>query len=241
MYEPVLIAVTYNNVPFDDRLRPAWGFSCLIQGVGKTILFDTGGSGSRLIENMERLGLDPGEIEIVFLSHDHADHTGGLKDILGRNRNVDVFLLPSFSGRVHALAEALARRVVRDEKPARICEDAWSTGEMGRGIREQSMLLETAEGLVIVTGCAHPGILEIVWRAKKILNRPVHLVMGGFHLAGCRDREMSEIIEGFREMGIRKVGPSHCTGDLPIARFRKAWGLDFCELGLGGRIEIPNG
>jgi len=82
----------YNNVPFDHRLKPAWGFSCLIQGVGKTILFDTGGSGSRLTANMERLGLDPGAIEIVFVSHDHADHTGGLKDILERNRNVDVFL-----------------------------------------------------------------------------------------------------------------------------------------------------
>ena len=92
MYGPAVITVTYNNVPFDHRLKPAWGFSCLIQGVGKTILFDTGGSGSRLTANMERLGLDPGAIEIVFVSHDHADHTGGLKDILERNRNVDVFL-----------------------------------------------------------------------------------------------------------------------------------------------------
>lgn len=239
MRGPTVITVTYNNVPFDESLWPAWGFSCLIQGVGKTILFDTGGSGPRLIANMERLGFDPGAVEIVFLSHDHGDHTGGLKDVLERNRNVEVFLLPSFSGGLRHFAETRARSVVLSGKPARVCEAAWTTGEMGRGIPEQAILLETAEGIVVVTGCAHPGILEIVGRAKKIRNRPVHLVMGGFHLAGCGDPEMSRIIEGFRGMGVRKVGPSHCTGGLPTARLREAWGSGFCELGLGGCIEIP--
>jgi len=54
------MTVLYNNVQFNQRLTTGWGFSCFIAGKGKNILFDAGGSGTVLLQNMERLKIEPG-------------------------------------------------------------------------------------------------------------------------------------------------------------------------------------
>ncbi len=71
------------------------------------------------------------------------------------------------------------------DKPMEICSHVWSTGELGSFIREQSLIIETSKGLIVMTGCAHPGIVEIVEAAKQLLDRDIHLVLGGFHLHGA--------------------------------------------------------
>jgi metal-dependent hydrolase (beta-lactamase superfamily II) len=58
--------ILYDNNPFDPRLKAAWGFSCLVQGLEKTILFDTGGDGATLLSNMRLLGVEAARIDIVF-------------------------------------------------------------------------------------------------------------------------------------------------------------------------------
>jgi len=71
------ITVMSDNNSYQGGLETAWGFSCLIQGTENTILFDTGGDGSILLANMEKLGFDPKEIELIVLSHMHWDHIDG--------------------------------------------------------------------------------------------------------------------------------------------------------------------
>ena len=90
------IIVTYDNNPYDDRLKIAWGFSCVVRCGGKSILFDTGGDSPTLLYNMEQLQIDPKEIDMVVLSHIHGDHVGGLSGFLKRNSNVTVYLPKSF-------------------------------------------------------------------------------------------------------------------------------------------------
>jgi 7,8-dihydropterin-6-yl-methyl-4-(beta-D-ribofuranosyl)aminobenzene 5'-phosphate synthase len=64
-------------------------------------------------------------------------------------------------------------------------------------------------------------------------------LMGGFHLGNASRAEIEEIIARLRASGVEKVAPSHCTGDDAIAAFRRAWGEDFIEGGLGAVIEVP--
>jgi len=73
-------------------LETAWGFSCLVDGLEKTILFDTGGNSSMLLSNMRKLGVDPQKVEIIVISHLHSDHVGGLRGFLEKDHNLNVFL-----------------------------------------------------------------------------------------------------------------------------------------------------
>ena len=123
-------------------------------------------------------------------------------------------------------------------KPARIVEGVHSSGEMGDRIIEQALVLETSDGLVILTGCAHPGIVNVVRKAKQLSKGEVYLVMGGFHLAGLSNEQIREVIRMLKEMGVKKVAPSPCTGEKALAFFQEAWGDNFLVGGVGAIIGL---
>jgi 7,8-dihydropterin-6-yl-methyl-4-(beta-D-ribofuranosyl)aminobenzene 5'-phosphate synthase len=91
---------------------------------------------------------------------------------------------------------------------------------------------------VVVTGCAHPGVAEMVAQAKELSGEPVYLVLGGFHLGSQDDAQIEAIIASFREMGVAKVAPCHCTGDRAIAMFEAEYGDDFIRAGVGKEIIV---
>ena len=84
--------IVFNNVPYKAGLGTGWGFSCLIEGLAETVLFDTGGDGDILLANIQQLGLDVGVVDAVVLSHIHTDHTGGLDAVLAHNPELTVYL-----------------------------------------------------------------------------------------------------------------------------------------------------
>ena len=98
------------------------------------------------------------------------------------------------------------------------------------------------KGLVIVTGCAHPGIVQIVSQAKNWLRKKVYLLVGVFHLEGQPQRELQRIAVELRKLGVGKVAPSHCAGDTARKLFRNLWIQNFVESGLGatGTPTIKN-
>jgi 7,8-dihydropterin-6-yl-methyl-4-(beta-D-ribofuranosyl)aminobenzene 5'-phosphate synthase len=232
------LTVLYDNYVHLPDTQSDWGFSCLIEGTEKTILFDTGTDPDILLHNVRVLKVDLSRVDLVVLSHDHDDHTGGLSAVLERHPGVPVFFSISFPPARVSRIEDLKGVPRAVEKPAAICRGVYLTGEMGEGIKEQSMVIDSPMGLVIVTGCSHPGIVNILRRARQILNRPIHLVMGGFHLLKKSDAEMREIIAAFRELKVEKCGASHCTGDRPIAMFKEAFGDNYVPLGTGKIVDL---
>jgi 7,8-dihydropterin-6-yl-methyl-4-(beta-D-ribofuranosyl)aminobenzene 5'-phosphate synthase len=228
----VAISVVYDNNPYDPRLKTAWGFSCLVEIGETTILFDTGGDGATLLGNMATLGIDPQSIEIVVLSHIHGDHTGGLGALLGTGVRPTVYAPRSFPARFKADVRSLTalEEVVG---PAEILSGVYTTGEVGSGIVEQALAVETSEGLVIITGCAHPGVVEMVRRARQVSEAEVYLVLGGFHLGGASQQRIERIIADFRALGVRRVAPCHCTGDKAMRAFADAFGSGFIQNGVG--------
>ena len=232
------ITVTFNNVPHDTLLKTSWGFSCLVETAHHTILFDAGGDGEVLLSNMRHLGFDPATIDIVVLSHIHADHTGGLEAFLRIKREVTTYLPESFPASFQQGLKSCGVNVKTVGVPMQLSDGVFSSGEMGDSIREQALILDTTKGLIVITGCAHPGVANVVRKAKEQLNRDVYLVMGGSHLKGMSTIQIQEIITLLREIGVKKVAPSHCTGELAMAFFREVWGDDFLEGGLGATIEV---
>ena len=93
------ITIVFDNNPYGGDVETSWGFACVVEKTEKTILFDSGGSGEILLENMEKLKIDPRDIDIVFLSHIHSDHVGGVFSFLGENSEVTVYIPESFPER----------------------------------------------------------------------------------------------------------------------------------------------
>jgi 7,8-dihydropterin-6-yl-methyl-4-(beta-D-ribofuranosyl)aminobenzene 5'-phosphate synthase len=233
------MTIVYDNNTFGENLKADWGFSCLFRGLEKSILFDTGRNGKILLSNMEKIKIYPGEIDTVFLSHEHKDHTGGLDALLSQNSNVEVWLPNFFSSRFKNKIKNHGSTVREVASFQGICEGAYTSGIIESWIKEQSLILNTGKGLILITGCAHPRIVTIIDTVKKLLKKNIHMVFGGFHLAAFNESEISEIIEKFREFGVQKVGPCHCTGDDARRLFSEEYKINFIETGVGKVIRVP--
>jgi len=232
--QKVKIIVVYDNRTLYPHLASRWGFSCLVDG---DLLFDTGGDGRTLLSNMTKMGIDPAGIRTVVLSHAHGDHTGGLGALLGTGVRPTVYVPRSFPARFKADVRSLTT-LVEVHGPVEIRPGIHTTGEVGRGLIEQALAVETGDGLVVVTGCAHPGVVKMVRRAKESVGGKVYLVMGGFHLGGTSQRRVKAIIADFRQLGVQRVAPCHCTGDRAIQVFAKEYGCDFVKAGVGLALNI---
>jgi 7,8-dihydropterin-6-yl-methyl-4-(beta-D-ribofuranosyl)aminobenzene 5'-phosphate synthase len=125
--------------------------------------------------------------------------------------------------------------------PMEIRPGLHTTGEVGSAIVEQALAVETEDGLVVVTGCAHPGVVEMVDRAIEVFGGDVLLVVGGFHLGSATQGQIEGVIDGFRHLGVRTVAPCHCTGDQARQLLAESFGSDHIEAGVGRVITIGGG
>ena len=230
--------IVYDNHSYKEDLEKDWGFSCFIEGLEKTILFDTGKNGHILLSNMGKLGIRPEEIDLVFLSHAHKDHTDGLDILLTKNSKIEVWLPNFFSSSFKESVKSAGATVEEVDNFKKICEGAYTSGVIPGWIKEQSLILDTDKGLIVVTGCAHPRIVKIILTAKELLEKSIYMVLGGFHLAGFTEEEIEEITSRFRALGVLKVGPCHCSGDKCRIIFAKEYQDDFIKIGAGKEIRV---
>jgi len=219
----VRATIVYDSEAAGKGLVPGWGFSCLIETEYQSLLFDTGWDGNALLKNLRILGKDPADIQYIFLSHSHWDHIGGLASLLAAGSHARVIVPASFSAR---LKREIGKRadVLELNGPVSFAPGCLSTGELGTDIVEQSLILRTGEGLLVLTGCAHPGLETILAAAKKTGN--VLGVIGGFH-------DFSDL--GLLR-GMRMIMPCHCTSR--AGAIRRLYPEAYREGGVGTSIEV---
>ncbi|MGD2127440.1 MAG: MBL fold metallo-hydrolase [Desulfobacteraceae bacterium] len=238
------ISVVIDNIPYDEKLDNPWGFSCLVRGTEKTILFDTGPWDTHLLDNMRKMNIRPKEVDVVVLSHNHKDHTGGLQGFLKENHDVTVYLPKSFPEYFKEQAAASGAKVVEVGESLKICDRVYSTGEMEGFAEEQSLVVHSEKGTIVITGCAHPGIVSILSRAQEIAEGDLLLAMGGFHLTsgllmgGPSSDELQEIVSSFKNLKVRYVGPTHCSGNEAMALFKKVYQEHYLKVGSGRVIYV---
>jgi 7,8-dihydropterin-6-yl-methyl-4-(beta-D-ribofuranosyl)aminobenzene 5'-phosphate synthase len=216
----IRITFVYDNVCRHERCQADFGFACVVERPGRRILFDTGANGPILLDNMERLGILPSSIDAVVISHDHWDHAGGLPEFL-EQAPVPVYFpasmaTPTGTGRAFPVAG-----------PTAIADGVLSTGELdgvGYPLREQSLLLETPTGLVVLVGCAHPGVGPILEAARR--QGRIRALVGGLH--GFRD--LSQV------RGLELVCATHCTKHME--EIAAACGDSFVHGGVGAVLEL---
>ncbi len=233
--------IVYDNNQHDPALRTGWGFSCLVETEAGTVLFDTGGDSPTLLGNFERLGLDTAAVEAVVLSHIHGDHTGGLMGLLDTGVRPTVYVPAAFPESFKAQVRARTP-LVEVDGPLEVLPGIYATGAVGSGgIVEQGLVVETDAGAVVLTGCAHPGVVEIVRRAKEVVPGDVALVMGGFHLRDFGRERIAGIIAALQDLGVRGAAPCHCSGDLARQMFAESFGTGFIRAGVGTVLSVEGG
>jgi 7,8-dihydropterin-6-yl-methyl-4-(beta-D-ribofuranosyl)aminobenzene 5'-phosphate synthase len=115
-----------------------------------------------------------------------------------------------------------------------LISDAPGTKEL----KELSLAVNTADGIVLVVGCAHAGIESIVAEAAKI-NPHIHLIAGGFHLVVAPDLAIEKVATSLHDTyHVEYVAPGHCTGEPTFAALRKAFGDRYVYAGLGTTLRV---
>lgn len=87
---------------------------------------------------------------------------------------------------------------------------------------DNSLVMDTKEGLLVIVGCAHRGIVNILSHARKTFNRPVYGVLGGTHLMGVSEEHLNFVKDFILTENIRFFAPSHCTGIHHIISFTQS-------------------
>jgi 7,8-dihydropterin-6-yl-methyl-4-(beta-D-ribofuranosyl)aminobenzene 5'-phosphate synthase len=245
------LTVVFDNATGDGPavpgLTPLWGFAAMLRLPAANVLFDTGSNGRILLKNMAALHIDPAEIDLVFLSHMHWDHIGGLDSILELNPEATVVVHAGFSPRLLVDLERLCGRlVVVGDDAESIGHGLYSTGRMAGEPAEHALIVEIIDAAgepasALVAGCAHPGIEQLVARAGAALGRPMDLAIGGFHLFDADRAAIDACVAGLRAQRVRRVLPTHCTGEPARAALRSAWGEGFLAGGIGWRLPLSTG
>jgi len=223
-----------------QRFIKHWGLSILIDD---DILFDTFGKPDYVLKQLKRFKIYVNKIKHIIISHDDWDHVTGLWKILERNQDVTVYICPHFKSEIKAKIKRYRARIVEVGGVSNLRDNIYLSGELtgkrrDSDISEQYLAIKTIKGIVIITGCAHPGIIEIVQHAKAAFNSNIRLLIGGFHLKDHTVKEAHNVILKLKELGVSQIIPLHCTGSIAQELFSKEYREDCTVVNESQSIEI---
>jgi len=228
------LTILYDNYP-KNGLKADWGFSVLIRtDEGKNILFDTGKDPDILRYNIKKLGVlkDGDSVEHLVISHAHHDHIGGTPYIFSAF-NIKHIWLPR-----DAVIQGIpdVAQVHRDEE-GWIEKNIYLLRNLpARSIMEQALLLR-GEVDVLLVGCNHPGLYEVLSQVVSRIGKYPDWVIGGLHLYRTPGHVIEKMWNDLRYK-LRKIAPIHCSGDRARRRLLVDWKEGLLDVGLGDTITI---
>ncbi len=225
--------ILFDNYNSNSSCQSLWGFSAYFEEY--KLLFDTGSNGRVLLKNMKELGVDITEIEYIFITHSHWDHIGGIDSILELNPNVTLFIPSSLSKHLINDLKGLAKEIIIcTKKPQKLFDNVYTTGLLGSQTPEQSLIIDGPQTKVI-TGCGHFGVQNIVKIAKEVIEKDIEFAIGGFHLLRSSEDEINNSTRSLKALGVKKVMPTHCSGDRAIEIYKDNFKENCLIGGIGTR------
>ena len=214
-----------NNSRIDNYLVSEPALSLYIEADDRKILFDCGYSDILLV-NAKKLNIDLSKVTDIVISHSHNDHTGGLK-FIKPNKNINFIAHPHiFDTKIDEDGVSYGCDVSREylensfnliltKKPYQLSKNIYFLGEIennkSEDIDDTALVYKSSEGLIVITGCSHAGIENIINYAKKVTKcNKVHLVFGGVHLINKTAKEIEITAKNLQKEKINQIYPCHC-------------------------------
>jgi len=228
------LTIVYDNRALEQGCAADWGFGCMIEKNEHSLLFDVGAKKEILSSNMELLWVP--QSSHIFISHNHYDHTDGIEAAI--SPGVTCWMVPSALEDLGARVEALGGVAVASKAGEEILPGMRTTGEMASEPPEQGLVIESNSGPIFITGCAHPGIVQMVMRAGELFGKVPTLLVGGFHWYECSLENVGKEIDELKRLGVKEIAPCHCTGDDQIQSIGRIWGEGFHNVGAGWSMTL---
>ena len=225
------LTVIVDNISSED-LCGEWGLSILVQHNDKMILVDAG-STDLFAENLKKLGFDIKDIDYgvqFYLRENTGENCYKKKRIFKKYIGIPKHLLKDYPDRIemvsgdHKLCEGVyliphktpgLDKIGKRERMLRRTDKGWVFDDFSH---EQSLVLDTQKGLVIINSCSHGGAVNIINEVKSTFpDRHVYGLIGGLHLFNKSDEEVKRISEEIKKTGIDYVCTGHCTKDRAYA------------------------
>ncbi len=213
--ESLKITTIVDNNTLSRELESTWGLSFFVSVTVRNKLFnvlvDTSGSAQAFFHNIDKLGIKPQNIDAIFISHRHTDHFGALPYVLESIAKPVMVYVPSFRFFDSDYLQELGGIQVVTDRASILFPGGMSTGDVGRGLSEHALIVNVKnKGLMIITGCSHPGVVETIRKACEVSEvSRIYGIMGGFHISG---KEAEKVADYLQEIGVKMVSPAHCTG-----------------------------
>lgn len=203
--------------------RGEHGLSFLIEVDENKILLDTGFSGDVLIHNLSKLNIDLKQINAFVLSHNHNDHGGGLGHVADLIKDKPMYCASNFHQGEITDSQEISQKisnVIFATKEKEIFPGVWVSKEedsinSNKPTKEINLIINLEnKGLVIIVGCSHHGLENIIQNAKQLFNSeiPMYGLIGGFHLKDNSPEEINQILSNLEKYNFKVIAPNHCTG-----------------------------
>lgn len=111
---------------------------------------------------------------------------------------------------------------------------------------DQAVYFDTRDGLVVLLGCAHAGVVNTLEHVAHLTGRAaIHAVVGGMHLENASERRLAETVAALRRFRVQRLGPMHCTGWKAVGLFQREFAVECVPCAVGTiwhfeTVELPS-
>jgi 7,8-dihydropterin-6-yl-methyl-4-(beta-D-ribofuranosyl)aminobenzene 5'-phosphate synthase len=232
------LTILSDNYPNGD-LSTEWGLAILVETADAKVLIDTGQSYSTLRDNTQALNKDLSDVDFVVISHEHLDHRGGLSYVEELNPGVTVYVTDHIDSLYFNIINSLNLNVVRINETTKIQRGFAIVGELNGPPYEQALVVNVKDvGLIIFVGCSHPGVENLITKTTTDLGLDPYMVIGGFHMTGANEQQIDNTIDDLLELGVDKIYPIHCCGDLFREYMANHYSQQYGQANVGFQMTI---
>ena len=259
------IVTLMENTPGREDVLFEHGLSIYIETKDKKILVDTGATDG-FLTNAKTLGVNLQEVDLLVLSHGHYDHSGGILAFANENPKAEIWMQHLAGEDYYHKNEEMEKYIGIDKRILELSQVKFIDGDVkiqGRRLwpsgnlelmrktekgfiqdsfeHEQYLVLEEDGKRVLISGCAHNGILNILDKFRELYGQEPDIVLSGFHMQkkmGYSDEDLEMVKEIAMELKKTKTKyyTGHCTGEIPFEILKKNMGSQVEYLHSGDEI-----